>query len=97
MFEVLWFALKVVLQMNIDTIKIGQEFFDMRRLIGSVGHTPLTHLIPFQLLDINARSGNVGQTLSLLNLKKSRNCPPSDRSFFMSLHTIPELASLLEN
>ena len=54
--------------MNIYTIELGREFRDMEHLIGFVGLTPLTHLISFQLLETNTKSGNVVRALSLLNL-----------------------------
>ena len=47
----------------------------MERLIGSIGLTPLTHPLSLQLLETNAKSGNAGRTLRLLNLRKDRYFP----------------------
>ena len=66
--EVVWFALKAMLRMNIDTTKLVQEVWYMERLIESVVLTPLTHLPSFHIMYTNTKSGNVGQTLGLLNL-----------------------------
>ena len=86
--EVVRFALKAMLRMNIDTIELGREVRDMERLIGSVGLTALTHPLSFQLLETNAKSGNVGRTLSLLNLRKARDYPPSEIEFFFAVNSI---------
>ena len=40
----------------------------MAFLIGSMGPTPLTHPLYFQLRETNTKSINVGRNLSLLNL-----------------------------
>ena len=53
----------------------------MERLIRSIGLTPLTHPLSLQLLETNAKSGNAGRTLRLLNLKKYLDHPPSDISY----------------
>ena len=42
--------------------------------------TPLTHHLYLQLLETNAKSGNVGRTLRLLNLQKARDYPPLEIS-----------------
>ena len=57
----------------------------MDHLVGSVGLTPLTHLLSLQILEMNANSGNVGRTLSLLNLQKARYYPPSYIAYLTSL------------
>ena len=43
----------------------------MDHLIGYVGLAPLTHQLYFQLLEMNAKSGKVGRTISLLNMSKA--------------------------
>ena len=45
-----------------------------------MGLTPLTHMLSFQILETNTKSGNVGPTLNLLNLINARDSPPSDIS-----------------
>ena len=57
----------------------------MERLIGSVGLTHLTHSLSFQILKTNAKSGNIGRTLSVLNLQKSRDHPPYQIQILYSL------------
>ena len=57
----------------------------MDQLVGSVGLTPLTHLLSLQILEMNANSGNVGRTLSLLNLQKARYYSPSYIAYLTSL------------
>ena len=47
---------------------------------GSVCLTPITHPPYFQILEMNAKSGNSRQTLSLLNLQKARDYTPLDIS-----------------
>ena len=66
--KVVWFSLKTMLRMNIDTVALGKKAWDMERLIGSVGLTPLTHPLTFHILETKANSINVGRTLILLNL-----------------------------
>ena len=48
----------------------------MDHLIGSMGLYPLTHLLSFQLLEMNVESVNVERTLSFLNLQKYRYYTP---------------------
>ena len=62
--------------MNINTINIRWQFLYMECLIGFIGLTPLTHTFSFHILEMNAKSVNVGRTLSLLNLQKARGLSP---------------------
>ena len=48
----------------------------MEHLIWSMGLTPLAHPLSFQILETNNKSGNMGQTLILLNLQKAPYFPP---------------------
>ena len=81
-----------MLRMNIDMIKLGQEFQNMEHRILSVVLTSLTHQLSFQLLEINAKSINVWRNLSLLNLQKSRDHPP--RRFHILLIAVMYYPSL---
>ena len=49
----------------------------MEHLIRSVGLTPLTYLLSFHIMEMNAKSRNVGRTFILLNLRKAQDSPPS--------------------
>ena len=62
--------------MNIDMIDLGLEVREMGCIIESMSLTPLTHPLTLQLLDTYTKSGNMGCTISLLNLQKSRDCLP---------------------
>ena len=55
----------------------------MENLIGSVRFNPLTHLLSFQIQEMDAKYGNVGRTLRLLNLQNSRDYIPSISQIFL--------------
>ena len=80
------FSLKAMLLINIDTIDIGWEVWDIDRLIGSMGLTSLTHMLSFHPLDMNTKCGNLGRTLSLLNLQNAHDYPPLDISYPSCFH-----------
>ena len=79
--KVVRFPLKVMLWINIDKIEIGREVWDMERRIGSMGLTPITHALSFQIMETNSKSGNVGWNLILLNLRTDWSYPSSDISY----------------
>ena len=81
-------AFRSVTRANLDTYEMGRRVRAMERLIGSIGLTPLTDLLSQNLLEANGKAGNVGRTLSLLALRKSRNYPPTKYEFNHAIQSI---------
>eukprot|EP00551_Chaetoceros_affinis_P006870 CAMPEP_0203680046 /NCGR_PEP_ID=MMETSP0090-20130426/37813_1 /ASSEMBLY_ACC=CAM_ASM_001088 /TAXON_ID=426623 /ORGANISM="Chaetoceros affinis, Strain CCMP159" /LENGTH=593 /DNA_ID=CAMNT_0050547933 /DNA_START=416 /DNA_END=2197 /DNA_ORIENTATION=- len=65
-------VLKAMLKMNIPTHILSKKVRSTEKLIGSIGLTQLTNNLSYRLLEANAKAGNVGRTIQLLNIRKSK-------------------------
>ena len=80
-------AFSTLLRCNWPPKELSKRVRDLERLIGTIGETPLTDELSLKLLEANAKAGNVGRTLSLLELRKSYP-PQYPREFLLSLQAI---------
>jgi pentatricopeptide repeat protein len=64
------------------------------RYIGQLGRTPLTDHLSLRLLTANAKSGNLGRSLSLLELRAQKNYRPRDREFLYAITAIQVAAGV---
>jgi len=81
-------ALKAMLKMNLPTNQLSQEVRSLERLIGSISLTPLTDNLSLRLLEANGKAGNIGRSLSLLNLRKSRGYKPTTKEYEYAIQSI---------
>jgi len=81
-------ALKAMIKMNLDTHHLSKSVRDLERLIGNIGLTPLTDRLSLRLLEANGKAGNIGRTLSLLNLRKSKGYKPIRKEFNYAIQSI---------
>ena len=73
---------------NLETYDMGRRVRGLEKLVGSIGLTPLTDLLSQNLLEANGKAGNVGRSLSLLTLRKSRNYAPNTYEFEHAIQSI---------
>ncbi len=88
-------ALSAMLKMKIPTHVLSKEVRSMERLIGSIGLTPLTDQLSFNLLRANGKSGNIGRVISLLNLRKAKGSEPKRAEFEYAIQSIDSAALYL--
>jgi len=81
-------ALKAMIKMNLDTHHLSTSVRHLERLIGNIGHTPLTDRLSLRLLEANGKAGNIGRTISLLNLRKSKGYKPIRKEFNYAIQSI---------
>eukprot|EP00559_Dactyliosolen_fragilissimus_P000978 CAMPEP_0184857658 /NCGR_PEP_ID=MMETSP0580-20130426/2807_1 /TAXON_ID=1118495 /ORGANISM="Dactyliosolen fragilissimus" /LENGTH=702 /DNA_ID=CAMNT_0027353377 /DNA_START=345 /DNA_END=2453 /DNA_ORIENTATION=+ len=80
-------ALKAMLRTKIPTHTLSKRVREIERLIGSIGHTPLTDNLSLRLLEANGKAGNIGRAISLLQLRKSKRYPPRTPSANANIST----------
>lgn len=81
-------ALKAMTKMNLETYLLSKQVRQVERLIGKIGLTPLTDRLSLSLLEANGKAGNVGRTLSLLNLRKVKGYRPIRKEFKLAIQAI---------
>ena len=69
-------AIQGIIRQHLHPVTLSQHVRHVERLIGSIAKTPLTELLSYRLIEANGKAGNVGRTLALLNLRKSRGYDP---------------------
>lgn len=73
-------ALKALLRCKLPTPSLSKRVREIECLVGRIDRTPLTDDLSLRLLEANGKSGNVGRSMALLQLRRSRGYPP--RSVF---------------
>ena len=81
-------AFRSLTRSNLETYDMGRRVRGLEKLVGSIGLTPLTDLLSQNLLEANGKAGNVGRSLSLLTLRKSRNYAPNTFEFEHAIQSI---------
>jgi pentatricopeptide repeat protein len=81
-------ALKAMIKMNLDTHHLSKSVRNLERLIGNIGMTPLTDRLSLRLLEANGKAGNIGRTISLLNLRKVKGYKPIPKEFHYAIQSI---------
>jgi hypothetical protein len=81
-------AFKVLLKCHYEPHALSTRVRAWERCLGILKQTPLTDHLSLRLLTANGKAGNVGRTLSLLQLRKSRGYRPRRREF---VHAITSL------
>uniref|UniRef100_A0A7S4IIK3 Pentacotripeptide-repeat region of PRORP domain-containing protein n=1 Tax=Odontella aurita TaxID=265563 RepID=A0A7S4IIK3_9STRA len=81
-------ALKALLRSNLHTSDLSARVRRIERLVGMIGHTPLTDKLSLRLLEANGKAGNVGRALSLLQLRKGRMYRPKRREFRFAVQSV---------
>jgi hypothetical protein len=85
-------AIRALLRCNLPTTQLSQRVRELERLIGTIGKTMLTEELSLHLLQANGLAGNVGRTLALLQLRKSRNYVPHVKEFTWAVQAITSAA-----
>ena len=83
-----WRALRAMTKMNIDTHILSKKVREVERLIGQIGCTPLTDRLSLALLEANGKAGNIGRTVSLLQLRKKKGYRPCRKEFNCAIQSI---------
>lgn len=87
--EVVILAFKVLIKCKVDTpTDLAANVRQWERYIGHLGRTPLTDHLSLRLLTANAKSGNLGRCLSLLELRAQKQYPPRDREFLYTVTAV---------
>lgn len=81
-------ALKAMIKMNLDTHHLSKSVRNLERLIGNIAMTPLTDRLSLRLLEANGKAGNIGRTISLLNLRKAKGYKPIPKEFQYAIQSI---------
>lgn len=81
-------AFRALLRCKINTADLAQKVRDWERYLGNLGETPLTDGLSLVMVKANGKAGNVGRTLSLLALRKSRNFEPRASEFIHAITAI---------
>lgn len=81
-------ALKTMTKMNLDTHLLSKQVRHVERLIGKIGLTPLTDRLSLALLEANGKAGNIGRTISLLNLRKVKGYRPIRKEYKHAIQAI---------
>ena len=81
-------AFRSLTRSNLETYDMGRRVRGLETLVGSIGLTPLTDLLSQNLLEANGKAGNVGRSLRLLTLRKSRHYAPNTYEFEHAIQSI---------
>jgi len=86
-------AFVAVLRCRLPTDDLSQKIREWERYIGSVGMTKMTDSLSLSMLEANGKAGNVGRSIQLLSLRKSRDFTPKTSEFIHAITAI-DAASL---
>jgi pentatricopeptide repeat protein len=87
--DVVVLAFKVLIKCKVDTPEdLAANVRQWERYIGHLGRTPLTDHLSLRLLTANAKSGNLGRCLSLLELRSQKKYRPRHREFLYTVTTV---------
>jgi pentatricopeptide repeat protein len=86
-------AFIAVQRCRLPTNALSQKIREWERYIGSVGMTKMTDSLSLSMLEANGKAGNVGRSIQLLSLRKSREYPPKTSEFIHAITAI-DAASL---
>lgn len=81
-------AINAMLKRKVPTHHLSKEVRLVEKLIGTIGLTPLTNRLSFNLLRANGKAGNIGRVMSLLNLRKAKNMKPNREEFEHAIQSI---------
>ena len=81
-------ALKTLLRCKLDTPELAVRVREMEKLIGAIGRTTMTELLSLRLVEANGKAGNIGRTLSLLELRQKCNFEVTDYEFIWAVNSI---------
>jgi hypothetical protein len=81
-------AFKALCKSDYERIELSAKVRSLERFIGKLKQTPLTDELSLRLLAANSRAGNVGRSLSLLQLRKTRGYPPRNREFVYAVQAL---------
>lgn len=86
--ETLNSALKTLLKCRYDPSTLASKVRLWERQLGKLKQTPLTDHVSLRLLTVNGKAGNVGRTLSLLQLRQKRKYEPREREFIYAITSL---------
>jgi len=81
-------AMNAMLKRKVKTHHLSKEVRLVEKLIGTIGLTPLTNRLSFNLLRANGKAGNIGRVMSLLNLRKAKHMKPNREEFEHAIQSI---------
>mmetsp|Transcript_23104 Transcript_23104/g.43998 ORF Transcript_23104/g.43998 Transcript_23104/m.43998 type:complete len:604 (+) Transcript_23104:611-2422(+) len=81
-------AFKVLLKCNYNPDDLSTRVREWEKCLGKIKQTTLTDHLSLRLLTANGKAGNVGRTLSLLQLRKSRGYRPRRREFVYAITSL---------
>ena len=68
--------------------ELSQKARQWEKYLGQLKSTPLTDTLSLRLLVANAKAGNVGRVLSLLQLRRARSFPPSEEEYNRAVRSL---------
>jgi hypothetical protein len=81
-------AIKTILKLKLPTPLLSKKIRNMERLIGRINLTPLTPKLSLRLMEANGKAGNIGRTIDLLKLRKSKQYKPIRKEFEFAIQSI---------
>lgn len=81
-------AFKILLKCHYDPDTLSTRVREWEKSLGRIKQTPLTDHLSLRLLTANGKAGNVGRTLSLLQLRKARAYRPREREFVYAITSL---------
>jgi pentatricopeptide repeat protein len=81
-------AFKILLKCQYDPDTLSTRVREWEKSLGKIKQTPLTDHLSLRLLTANGKAGNVGRTLSLLQLRKARGYRPRNREFVYAITSL---------
>jgi pentatricopeptide repeat protein len=88
-------AFKVLVKCNVQSpADLAASVRQWERYIGQMGRTPLTDHLSLRLLTANAKCGNLGRCLSLLELRAQKKYTPREREFLYTVRAIQVAAGM---
>lgn len=81
-------AFRSMLRCKISTPQLSRKVREWERYIGGLGMTPLTDNLSLRMLEANGKAGNIGRSITLLKVRKSRGYEPTRKEFVYAIQAI---------
>ncbi|KAL3945493.1 MAG: hypothetical protein SGBAC_000392 [Bacillariaceae sp.] len=81
-------AFRSMLRCKVPTSQLSRKVREWERYIGALGLTPLTDNLSLRMLQANGKVGNIGRSITLLKVRKSRGYEPTRKEFLCAIQAI---------
>lgn len=88
------YVLKCLLKCKYNHTEIAVMVRQLEHMIGKIGLTKLTDHLSLRLLTVNAKAGNIGRVIALLQLRSKRQYVPREREYLLSILAIQIASSI---